>query len=127
MSKYASSIQFYTDAFDRVWLTDSNGSILQGGSELTIAQRQFMVSSSFPSTFFSTTQGKCIAPIVFSHRIHSDWATGSCHGVQMLLSQGETLHLTTVSGLLPTEYNICVMGLHMSGYRVQDGRLISMR
>ena len=125
--KFASSIMFHTNAFDRVWLTDSNGSILQGGSELTITQRQFMVSSSFPSTFFSTNRGKCVAPIVFSHRIHSDWSSGSCHGVQMLLSQGETLHLTTVSSLLPTEYVINVMGLHMSGYRVQDGRLISMR
>jgi hypothetical protein len=121
----------YENVFNKIWITNAEGAILQGGSELTVDQHQYMLSPMIPNAILATNMGKCVVPLVFTHNFHSDLGTGSCHGVQPLYSQGETLHLVVrrdaVTSLPAEEFNIHVMGIHMSAYRIQDGRLISMR
>ena len=128
--KTAQAVVHYENFFDRIWLTDASGSIMQGGSELTIQQRQHMLAPALRSVVFAPTgitKTMYIAPLVFSHNMIFDWEKGSCHGVLPLYAQGETLNFTTKAGVANTNYNINILGLHLSGYRIQDGRLISMR
>ena len=123
------NINLYSNVFSKVWLTDSNGAILQGGTPFECSTLNTISAGSFAGPFLHNGVAGNWAPLIFSKSINSDIASGTVGGSVILRSQGESLHFSTVEMGLISALNveILIIGCHFSAYRVVDGSLVSLR
>ena len=119
----------YFDAFSKVWISDSNGSIIQGGTPFEVKTLNALASGTFAGPFLKQAVSGYWAPMLFSKSANSDISQGTCGGSVVLRSQGESLHFTTKDMGLDAAKNveIIILGCHFSAYRVVDGNLVSLR
>ena len=123
------TMNLYSSVFSKVWLTDSNGAILQGGTPFEVSTLNTLAAGSFAGTFLHDGVSNSWAPLIYSKSINNDLKSGSVGGSVILRSQGESLHFSTVDMGLESALNveILVIGCHFSAYRCVDGALVSLR
>lgn len=118
----------HNDAFEKVWITDSNGAIVNS-VPFENKTLNTISAGSFAGPFLAKAVAGRWAPLLFSKNVNSDLLSGSCNGSLILRSQGESLNFVSKNQALTTPINVEVVitGYHFSAYRVVDSALVSLR